>query len=85
MTGEGVIGDAHNSEEQVLVSGEHRPEELCDVIDCIVGVTPGAHEDAPEAGNVSRGRLSDVIEAEARFCGHGTVCGHPHFGGSAGV
>ena len=43
------------------------------------------HEDAIEAGDVSRGRLGDVIEAEARFRAHGAVRGHPHFGGGAGV
>ena len=56
-----------------------------DVIDGVLWVAPGVHEDAPEAGEVSRGRLGDLIEAEAEFRAHGTVRDHPHFGGSAGV
>ena len=46
-------------------------------------MTPGAHEDSNEAGNVSRGRLSNVIEAEAGFCTHKAIGGHSHFGGGA--
>ena len=83
--GERVIGNTYDPEERVLFSGEHRPEELHDVIDCIVRVTPGAHEDSSEAGDVSWGRLSDVIEAEAGLGAHGAVSGHSHLGRGAGA
>ena len=75
----------HNPEERVLVRSEHGPEELHDVIDCIVRVTSGVHEDSSEAGDVSRGRLSDVIEAVAGLGAHGAVSGHSHLGRGAGA
>ena len=65
----------HNPEERVLVRSEHGHEELHDVIDCILRVTSGVHEDSSEAGDVSRGRLSDVIEAVAGLGAHGAVSG----------
>ena len=77
------LKDARNPEGWVLFSGEYGPEELHDVIDCVVRVTPGVHEDSYEAGNISRGRLSNVIEAEAGFCTHKAIGGHSHFGGGA--
>ena len=83
--GERVIGNTYNPEERVFFRGEHGPEELHDVIDCIMGLAPGAHEDSSEAGGVSRGRLRDVIEAEARLGAHGVVGGHPHLGRGAGA
>ena len=43
------------------------------------------HEDSSEAGDVSRGRLSDVIEAVARLGAHGAVSGHSHLGRGAGA
>ena len=48
-------------------------------------VIPGAHDDSFEAGDVSRGRLSDVIEAEAGFCAHRGVGSYYHFGRGAGA
>ena len=83
--GERVIGNTYNPEEQVFFSGEHGPEELHDVIDCILRVTPGVHEDSSEAGDVSRGRLSEIIEAEAKLSVHGAVSGHSHLGRGAGA
>ena len=82
---ERIIGNTFNPEERVLDSGEYGPEELYDVVDCIVRVTPGTHKNASEAGDVSRGRLGDVIEAEAGLSTHRAVSGHPHLGGGAGV
>ena len=41
------------------------------------------YEDTSEAGDVPRGRLGEVIEAEAGFCAHGAIGGHSHFGGAA--
>ena len=54
-------------------------KEFLDVVDRIKVVTSGTQENATEAGNVSGGRLSNIIEAEARFRAHGTVCSHPDF------
>ena len=59
-------------------------EELLDVLDGIKDVTSGMQEDSTEARNVSRGRFGDIIETEARFGTHGTVCGHSDFGGGTG-
>ena len=50
----------YNPEEWILFSGEHEPEELHDVIDCVVGMAPWAHEDTSEAGDVPRGRCIGV-------------------------
>ena len=68
---ERIIGNTFNPEERVLDSGEYGPEELHDVVDCIV--TPGTLKNASEAGDVSRGRLGDVIEAEAGLSTHRAV------------
>ena len=34
-------------------------------------MAPGEHQDASEVGNISRGRLSDSVEAESGFGAHG--------------
>ena len=36
-------------------------------------VTPGTHKNSSEAGDVSRGRLGDVVEAEAGLSTHRAV------------
>ena len=36
-----------------------------------------------EAGDVSRGRLSDLVKAEAGLSVHRTVCSYSHLGGGA--
>ena len=54
-------------------------EEFLDVVDRIKLVTSGTQENTVEAGDVSGGRLGNIIEAEARFRAHGTVCSHPDF------
>ena len=59
-------------------------EEFLDVVDLIKVVTSGTQENTVEAGDVSRGRLGNIIEAEARFRAHGTVCSHPDFGRRTG-
>ena len=82
--GDGVGGNTDNIEVGVLVTCAHRSEEFLYVVHSVVWVAPGAHQDSLEAGNVSRGRLGDLVEAEASFGLHGTICGHPHLGGAAG-
>ena len=82
--GEGVGRNTNNSELGVLVTSAHRSEELLNVVHHVVWVAPGTHQDSSEAGNVSRGRLGDLVEAEASFGFHGTVRGHPHLCGAGG-
>ena len=36
-------------------------------------------------GNITQGRLSNVVEAQSGFGVHGAMGGHPHPGGSTGV
>ena len=60
--GEGVGWNTDNPEVRVPVAGEQGSEDLLDVVDGVVGVAPGLYQKAPEARNVSRGGLSDVIE-----------------------
>ena len=47
-------------------------------------MTSGTQENATEAGNVSKGRLSKIFEAEARFRMPGTVFSHHDFGRGTG-
>ena len=82
--GEGVGRNTDNSEERVFVTSAHRSEKLLDVVHSVVRMTPGAHKDSSEAGNVSGGRLGDLVEAEASFGFHGAVSSHPHLCVAAG-
>ena len=47
-------------------------------------MTSGAEQDSSHVGNISWGRLGDVVEAEAGLGAHGAVRGHSNFGGRAG-
>ena len=68
----------------ILIGDQFRTEELLDVEDGIKVVTSGTHEDATETGNISWGKLDNIVEAEARLGKDGTVCSHPDFGRGTG-
>ena len=58
----------------------HRSEELLDVVHSIVMMVPGANQDSLEAGDISRGGLGDLIEAETSFSAIKAVGSHSYFG-----
>ena len=80
-TGKETRWDTHDSEEGVLGRSEDGPEELLNVIHCKTRVTSGAQQNSSHVGNISWGRLGDIVEAEAGLGAHGAVRGHSNFGG----